>query len=155
IAAAAKAFISDVEFEAGPKRANAKSTVALMTLGLTQGDKVSVVARGADATQAIAEVARLLQGGLPAPPEGNGVAPVAPVSVAPLRAARPGTLRGVTASPGLASGAAFLLRSADLAVVEAGAGVAREAAALQEALARVRDRIAGLAQGGNAQRKDI
>ncbi len=96
IAAAAKMFSSEIAFEAGAKRANAKSTVALMTMGLTNGDTVSVVATGADALQAVGEITRLLEEELPAHPEESVVAPA--VQVAPARAARPGTLRGVTAS---------------------------------------------------------
>jgi len=136
IAAAAKAFAAAVELEAKGRSANARSPVALMTLGLARGDRATLVARGADAEAALAALAVLLESDLD---EGLEVA-----AQAPPAAVRPdGSLRGICAAPGLAVGPAAHLAFEPVAVAEQGAGADHERAALAAARAAVSDRLAG------------
>ena len=73
-----------------------------MGLGLTHGASVTAVATGADAEQAIAAIAALIESGMG---EGDATpsAPVTPVPVVPMQ---DGVLSGVRAAPGVALGVA-------------------------------------------------
>jgi len=147
----AKRFGAQVTLDAAARSANARSPVALMSLGLKHGDHATLSASGPDAEAAVVALAELIESGM-----GEG-APVpcalAPVS-APLDPAGP--FRGVMASPGLAVGRAARLVRAEIAVVEAGAGAQTERAALAAGLAAVRSAIAGeMARDAAAARQAI
>jgi phosphoenolpyruvate-protein phosphotransferase len=131
IAAALRPFVAEVALVAGDKRANARSTVALLGLGVTSGRNVQIVGLGADALAAVDAVADLILSGLG---EEHSHAPAAPL----IRSQGP-----VCASPGLAIGQALQLRAADQDVPEDGAGIAVERAALDQALAEITDSLAG------------
>jgi len=155
IAECARAFSAEVALVIGERRASAKSPVGVMSLAIRHGDRVRIVASGPDGALAVAAVVDLIEGGMgegatPAP----AVAPVVEV-VRPVQSREPGLLRGVMAAPGLAIGQAVRFVSVDIAVVEAGAGQALERAALDGALAQVRDRIGAAAGAGDAARKAI
>jgi phosphocarrier protein FPr len=117
----ARQFSSDVWLQRGDARANAKSVVSLMSLDVRYNDKVTVVAHGSDAQQAIAALAPQISQGLgeegaaaPAPAS-RIVAEIAMPPPAP-RSDDPNLLLGVTASPGLAVGAVFQIRREEMAV---------------------------------------
>ena len=63
IATAVGALAAQVEIEAGGRRADAASSLELMTLAAGQGTEITVSATGADAEQAIATVSELVLGG--------------------------------------------------------------------------------------------
>ncbi|WP_404338445.1 phosphoenolpyruvate--protein phosphotransferase [Sphingomonas sp. MMS12-HWE2-04] len=139
IAAALRPFLSEVTFHAGGKNANARSTVALLGLGIGNGETVRIAAQGSDARAAVDAIAELILSGLGE--EGTATAAHAPA----LRTGGP-----VMASPGLAIGAALQLRAAEQEVPTDGAGVAAERAALDRALAEVSGRLEG-ARGAAAE----
>lgn len=58
----ASKYESSVYLETGDKRVNAKSIMGMMTLILSAGDKVSIVADGKDEEEAIAGVQAYLSG---------------------------------------------------------------------------------------------
>jgi len=60
LAAAAKAFVSEIHLIRGGDQANAKSLVAIMGLSTRQGDVVEVRAAGPDAVQAVEKLAALI-----------------------------------------------------------------------------------------------
>lgn len=158
VADLAKRFDSEVEIAAFNRKANGKSPIGLMALAVRHGDEITVSAVGADAEAAVAAVADLIAGGMgEAAPTAAKTAVAAPelerepVS-APLDLA---LLRGVKAAPGLAIGQAVRLVARDIAVPEAGAGVARERAALLVALDAVRTRLTEAASSGDRQRRAI
>ncbi|MFA1667861.1 glucose PTS transporter subunit IIA [Chromobacterium piscinae] len=93
---AAKRHAAEVFIELSGKRANARSVVALMGLGVAEGDRVAVIASGHDADAALAAVIEALQTRSEA---GHAAA-------APAEAREPvaGYLAGVAAAPGLAIG---------------------------------------------------
>lgn len=149
VADAAKRFSSDIAVLAVNRRANAKSPVGLMSLGLRHGDTATLAAAGEDAAAALEALADLIEGGM-----GEG-APVRAAPTVDLRSAapkRPGlaVLRGVAASPGLAVGKAVRLFIDEIEVAETGEGVGAERARLDAALAMLSGRIAAEAELGES-----
>jgi phosphotransferase system HPr (HPr) family protein len=63
IATAVGALAAEVAVEAGGRRADAASSLELMTLAAGQGTEITVSATGADAEQAIATVSELVLAG--------------------------------------------------------------------------------------------
>lgn len=123
------------------KAASARSAVAMLALALRHGDAVTV--RGGDSA-GVDAVADLLASGMG---EFLAVA-AAPATVAPEEPqAVPDRLTGVVAVGGIAIGPAFRLRDRLAEVVEAGAGVAEERAALDTARAMVRRELQADAAG--------
>ncbi|HEU4641181.1 MAG TPA: phosphoenolpyruvate--protein phosphotransferase [Gemmatimonadaceae bacterium] len=137
LAAAARRFTADVRLVKNGHEANARSVVSTMALEVAAGDAVTVVARGDDASDAVATLAELLAtdldaGYAPAPQ------PSPPSAARPETLARPtteGVLQGVPASPGIAIGNAFQLRDDDLVPEERAADPNRERRALDAAIA--------------------
>nr|WP_295663302.1 phosphoenolpyruvate--protein phosphotransferase [Polymorphobacter sp.] len=144
IAAAARGFAATTELSFGGRRADARSSVAVMTLGLVQGAAVDIVATGSDAEAAVAAIATLIERG-----EG-AVAPerTAPVPAAP--AAVDGVLHGFRAAPGLAIGIAFQFAAAAIVTDAPGEGIAVETERLASAIAAVRARLTSHAAGESA-----
>ena len=152
IANAARAFASEIVLATPARRADAKSPVALMTLGLARGDRARLSASGSDAGAAVAAMARLIESELvdePGPtPEG-----AAPSTGGRLDAE--GAIVGVRAAPGLAIGPAFQMVMDRIEVTEKGGGPEREARALGEALTAVRRRLESGGASGTAERRAI
>lgn len=137
VAELAKGFQAEVALLALNRRANARSAVSLMSLGLRHGDTATLAAAGADATSALQAIAELIEGGIG---EGAPVRPAACNQATSAPSPKPealGRLSGVMASPGLAVGKAVRLFVDEIAVSEAGQGAAQERAALDAALAVV------------------
>ncbi len=149
---AAKTFDAEIEFSAHGRRVNAKSIAALMSLGVRNGGRVTIVARGIDACSAADALAELIETGIVEAPEPLPQPAAPPISLAPLPA---NTLRGVTGAPGLAIGRAVLLKATNFDVVEEGKGVAHETRLLSGALATVRARLESLSNSGNRQQREI
>jgi phosphocarrier protein FPr/phosphocarrier protein len=151
LAETAKRFQAEIFVVALNRRANAKSPVGVMALGLRHGDAATLVASGLDAAAALEAVAELIEGGMgegaPTPAVSHLDAP----NAAP--AARPGVavLRGVMASPGLAVGKAVRLFLDEIAVPELGQGVSHEKTELDNALGLVRARLAEEAEASAGQ----
>lgn len=138
IAAALRPFVAEVELASADKRSNARSTVALLGLGLGSGSVVRIIGTGTDARAAVDAVAELILSGLG---EKASAAPAAPA----VRSPGP-----VCASPGLAIGQALQLKAVDQDVPENGADSATERASLDAALADIAGRLAG-ARGAAAE----
>lgn len=148
VAEVAKGFEAEVSIAVLNRRANAKSPVALMSLGLRHGDAATLIASGGDAALALEAVAALIGSGMgegapirspdtPGPPD-------APPAADPCRS----LLRGVTAAPGLAVGRAARLFVTPIVVAETGEGVTHETAALGAAIGEVRADIQSAADAG-------
>src|SRR6266852_913069 len=73
----AKQFKSDINLQHGAKRANAKSMISVLTLGVVSGSGITVQANGVDEDKAIAEIAAAIHLGLGDndPPAEPGPAP--------------------------------------------------------------------------------
>ena len=137
VVALLKPYAAAVELALRDRRANARSTTALLALGAGKNDLLTARAQGPDAAAALDALAAFAaeRFGDPANP-----APAAPPP-------RPG---GVTAAPGLAIGRIHQFRPAPVDAPEQGQGVAHETAALAAALAAV-----AAAQGGHGAAGEI
>jgi phosphoenolpyruvate-protein phosphotransferase len=166
LAASLKDLAADVRIMARGHEANARSTVALMTLGAQHGDAVEIRASGPDAALAVSTLAAAL-GVTTAAPAGTGstvrAARADPAVTAPPADAAlqgpplgPGdALPGVIASRGLAVGRAVQFRPPEIQIAAAGADPEQESAALDRARAAVRARLerraAATAEGAGAR----
>jgi multiphosphoryl transfer protein len=125
IVARLKPYAADVALVRGDRRANARSTTALLALGARAGDVLEAEATGADAAAALEALAAFAAERF-GDPDGDGpTAPEAPAA-GPVRAA-----------PGLAIGQLRQLREAAPVVATASRGTATERVALDAALAQV------------------
>ena len=132
LASRAKAFAADVRLWRGETSVNARSVVGIMGLEIARGDTVRLVATGADATQAVDQLSRLIRDGL-----GESAEPPSPPasSPSPVRASTdPNVLTGVPASPGVAVGNVIQVRHEQLRVVEDANDSRQERRALDDAL---------------------
>ena len=143
----AKSFAAEMAIMSGGKRANARSPVALMGLGLTKDAVVTAIAKGSDAEAALAAIAALIESGM-----GEAHAPSSqpdvPLGIAP---AQSGVLVGVRAAPGLGLGVAVRLTQAEIAVEEMGQDADLESQCLQAAIAMVNVKVGAAAGKGGAQ----
>jgi len=144
LARCAKQFNAEIRIEARGRSANARSAVALMGLGVRQGDEIDIVATGADAKRAARAVRDAVLALEPAHGESKTVASQAVAGGESH--ADDSHLRGVIASRGFAVGRAVVLRAKKIEVEEAGAGVAHETAELERARGEVRTRLQQLAR---------
>jgi phosphoenolpyruvate-protein phosphotransferase len=170
LAQRAKSFSARISVSAHGRRANARSVVAVMALGVREGDELSIQASGTDAAQAVAGLAAAIQEAFrmessgphqlarPHTPPGHGTSPQRDAArrdaaAAPIAAA--GVLTGRVAAAGFAVGRAARIQRRDIAVIENGADTVQESGALEQALAHVRVRLSRVAGAGGADRRDI
>ena len=149
LAAAAKTFRADIRLLRGAEAANAKSVTAILLLATSRNDAIRVSATGPDAAAAVSALAELLASGSgesraageSSVPAVGPVPAAAAAASAPAGPTDPRKLTGMCASPGLALGKVAQVRRAVISVEEQGAGVERERAHLDAALARGRQQI--------------
>ncbi len=156
LAQRAKSFSAQATLTAHGRAANARSVVAIMALGVRQGDELTIHAGGADAPQAVAALVAGIQDALRME-SAAGHDTAEPVSAAATpQAARPaGILGGVTAVAGFAVGRATRIERREIAVTENGAGPVHESAELEQARSHVRARLERVAETGGATRREI
>jgi phosphoenolpyruvate-protein phosphotransferase len=140
VAARARGFTSDVRLVKGDHQANARSVVSIMTLDVTGGDTVTVVARGDDAAAAVAAIVQTLTSGLDSLHGGGAkraasAPPAARAAAPPPKTSAGGSLKGVPASPGVAIGRVFQLRQDDEVLQERATDPSHERRALDAAIA--------------------
>ena len=170
LAQRAKSFGAHVTLSAHGRNANARSVVAIMALGVRQGDELIIQAGGADAAQSVTGLIAAIEEALrmeaaaghhspPSPERPPTSRAPPPAASAPRSSARgprpgpvPGVLTGVAAVAGLAVGRTVRLERRETAVIENGAGSAREMAELEQARANVRARLTRVAAAGGAAR---
>ncbi|WP_241499259.1 phosphoenolpyruvate--protein phosphotransferase [Chromobacterium sphagni] len=145
---AAKAFAAEVAIEFGGQRANARSVVALMGLGVAESDRVAVIAGGADAAAALEAVSQALQT--------YSAAGHAPAAAMAAVVEVEGRIAGVAAAPGLAIGQAVRLDAFDMPLPERGQDAEAERSLLAAAQLQVRGAIqrgidAALRRGATAE----
>jgi len=153
ISAALRPFTARVTFHNGARAADGRSTVALLALGASFADVVRIEAEGPDAAGALDALCDLIGGGMGETELGDAAPHASSDSIEaespPVAELRPGVLRGVRASPGLAVGVAHRLEQDDRAIEEKGGSVAEEQAFLADALSKTRERISSLAAKGS------
>ncbi len=57
----ANGFNSNIEIEAVGKKVNAKSIMGILSLGITKGNQISIIAEGEDATAAVNALVELVE----------------------------------------------------------------------------------------------
>lgn len=158
IAACVKGFDAEVALIANDRRAAATSLVAMMGLGVRNGDELILTASGAQADAALDALSALIAAGLEddAGAPASVAGPVTAAAKAPTRTDDGElVLSGVCASPGLAVGHVVRLRPPEIDVPETGKGAAAERKTLDEALKAVRARIGREATTGDARKRAI
>jgi phosphoenolpyruvate-protein phosphotransferase len=145
LADAARRYQSVVEIvRPSGKAANAKSVVALLGLEIERGDAIRIVAKGADAKDAVEALGLAAHRAFGRADENPTAAPAekrtSPIS-APSTQEEPGVLRGVSASPGLAIGQVAKLVRPMVQVEEYAPDSALERRRLHEAVAATRSDI--------------
>lgn len=168
IANFAKSQGDEISIAANGRQANARSAVSLMALGVKRGDEITITGSGANPQQALDQLRQVIFNiheepaaatqkhrteNKPSTAAGSTSAKAA----APQASSRTPAdrLRGVIASRGLAVGRAVTLKSAEIAVVEAGKGIAHESAEFERARDAVRSRLTQLAQHSQGAAKDV
>ena len=136
IQTAAKRFNAKVSVRFQGEEANARSVVALLGLGVGEGDQVEVTARGDDAPAALAAVLDAIQSH-----SASGNAAAVQSAAAPVQQRTDGKIGGVSAAPGLAVGKVMQFAAAAPRVIEQADGLDHEFTTLARALAEVRSSI--------------
>jgi phosphoenolpyruvate-protein phosphotransferase len=159
LVSALRGLSADVSALAHGRKANARSAVAWMELGVHLGDEITLIASGPDAAAALLalETALAVQPVRPprrAPVERSAVA-VAEAGTAFAVRSEDGVLRGVVASRGLAVGPAALIAGAVPQPSETGAGVARESDDLARARGLVRAQLDHLHATATGLARDV
>ncbi len=161
LAQRAKSFAARLTVTSRGRGADARSAIAIMTLGVAHGDAITIEARGADAARAVDEIAACLEEALrnDAPAIRGDAAQRAEdadrgrvCADDSVGRTGDGVLRGVPAAPGFAVGSTIRLKRGEIPVVERGQGIALESAAL----AHARDAVgASLSQTAGATGREI
>jgi len=153
LVAALKGYDARIELSLDDRRADLRSAVAVMALGVSAGRVLGVRAEGPDAAAAVdtlrTTLAALAQDEV-AHPEPEPAAP----SVASVEAPA-GALRGVRAAPGLAIGVLMKLHAAEPVVKTEAETPEIERRRLAEALQQVEAAVRAQAASGDAHRRDI
>ncbi|MEP7154852.1 MAG: phosphoenolpyruvate--protein phosphotransferase [Betaproteobacteria bacterium] len=140
VAAKLRPFEARVSFVKRERSANARSTVALMSLGVRNGDVIEARASGSDAEKALEALESLL--GAPVSPVASvAAADAPPAKAAATTAADLTRIRAVIASGGVAIGTATQLFQPEIFVTEAGKGIEQEVQALSAAIASVKTHL--------------
>jgi multiphosphoryl transfer protein len=155
IANLAKTSGVEISICARGRTANAKSAVALMSLGAQRGDELTLVASGAGAGKALGELKRLILSLDDKPAVASSAAPTRPLTPLASSAQAPNRLRGVIASRGLAVGRAVPLKNAEVQVTEAGQGIAHETQEFERARAEVRARLEQIAASAKGTAREV
>ncbi|MDR3526256.1 MAG: glucose PTS transporter subunit IIA, partial [Rhizomicrobium sp.] len=148
LASAAKTFAGEIRLICGDRTANAKSTVAIMALGVRCQDAVTLSVTGAGAEAMVERLDQLL---------GQAHREAKPMASlqSPKSANTTTRLYGVRAAPGRASGIAVPLRAREIVVVEQGIGIAAETKALHDAFAALRERLGSAAAAASGPAREI
>jgi multiphosphoryl transfer protein len=153
IANFAKTSAAEISLAVRGRSANAKSAVALMSLGAQRGDELTLTASGDGAEQAVRELKKLV---LSLDEKASGAAPKTPaLPTPPASPVTPGRLRGVIASRGLAVGRAVPLQHAEVQVAEMGKGIAHESEEFEKARASVRSRLEQIAKSAQGTAREV
>ena len=143
----AKKFKSDVRVQHGEKKANAKSLISMLTLGVETGSEIRILVDGADEDEAIKELETAVRSGLG---EGEHIEAASQPTNKPTTS-KPATngqqpaannqIQGIAAAPGIAIGPVYQLKQSELEIEETFASYSEEQTKLQEAIERARGQL--------------
>ncbi len=145
----AKKFDSDIRVVHGAKKANAKSMISLLTLGVESGSQISILVEGNDEDEALAALESAVATGLgeeehmphptstSVPKSANGQQST-PIVLAD------NMIKGIPAAPGIAIGPIYRLQHEEIEIDEEFQGVSDEQNRLHSAIERARVQLATL-----------
>src|SRR5690349_589891 len=154
IARIAKNLPYEIEIRARGRGARARSTVALMSLGIRGGDEVVIAGFEPGAAPGIAAIALAIRN-LESVAHTGEATLEAPALAAPAANDDPTLFTGVVANPGLAIGPVFYLQAAEVQVNEMGRGMTGERLAFDRARDTVRARLTRLSTSGSPTVREI
>lgn len=154
----AKQFKSNIRVQHGDKKANAKSLISMLTLGVEPGSEITILVDGADEEAAMEALHTAVLDGLgegdhiaahqeekPAiskqAPATNGQSATVTSSPEPIKNNQ---IKGIAAAPGIAIGPVYQFKQAELKIEETFAGSSEEQNRLQEAIERARSQLTAL-----------
>ncbi|HEX3395292.1 MAG TPA: phosphoenolpyruvate--protein phosphotransferase, partial [Steroidobacteraceae bacterium] len=163
------AVTTPITLAAHGRTTDARSVVGIMALGVRYGDELLIQAEGVGAQQAVAEILAGLEQAQRLDVAHAAAAANAPVAApanerenAPTsapriteRAAPPGEMAGICASPGFALGRATRIERREIEVTEQGRDAAYEQGELDRARSNVKLRLERVRNAGGAERQDI
>jgi phosphocarrier protein FPr/phosphocarrier protein len=155
IAAEAKRGAAVIEVAFGARLASARSTVALMSLGVRGGDEITLTARGDGAEPALAAIVELIERQINSAPEPKTPSAAIASALRPASAEPLGAVVGVAAAPGFVMGVAVQFTSAPVHVDDTSASEAEEAGRLDAALASVAARLRARAAAVGGDRRAV
>ncbi|MCL2887810.1 MAG: phosphoenolpyruvate--protein phosphotransferase [Elusimicrobia bacterium] len=141
LANAAAKYKSRVEIEFNGARANAKSIVAIMGLGLDKGSVITLYASGEDASAALAYLTSEISRGLGEETDRRVYTSTAAAPEENIDFTKTATLKSVSAAPGTVIGKAFVITEEKLVIPAGSRGVEEETKALVSALAVAKENI--------------
>jgi phosphocarrier protein FPr len=121
----AKAYQSDIRVFYGEKKANAKSLISMLTLGVERGSEIRVEVEGQDEAEALQAIEAAVHGGLgdEMPSEGDVISDEPEVKTEPERpaagqavAADDHHIQGIAGAPGIAIGPVYHLKQTEIKV---------------------------------------
>lgn len=159
----AKQFQSDIRVLSGEKKANAKSLISMLALGVERGTAICVVIDGTDEEAALDALEAAIASGLgeeelvaqhaaaaPQAATAPAAAPVANGQSSPTAAPAPtedgNLIRGIAAAPGIAIGPVFQFKHSEVNVVETFSNASAEEDRLQAAIEQARGQLVALRQ---------
>ncbi|MBC8333460.1 MAG: phosphoenolpyruvate--protein phosphotransferase [Anaerolineae bacterium] len=152
----AKGFQADIRLFHGEKKANAKSLISLLTLGVESGSTIRIEVNGEDEDAALAALAQAVESGLGEEELIERVAAgaeLAPEAIAPEKPEPPqtepaalpaNTIKGVSGAPGIAIGPIYHLKRTEIKVEETFEGESAEKNQLQAAIEQAKGHVARL-----------
>ena len=150
LANTAKKYTSDILVWNDTKKANAKSMVSILTLGVEPGTTVRFEINGEDEETAAQVIEELVNNGLGEETAAPQPAAPAPVPAAPTPPASEHTdstghlIKGIPAAPGIGIGPVYRLQRATLTIEETFTNAANERARLNEAIAQAKVQLTAL-----------
>jgi len=155
IARIAKGLPYEIELRARGRGARARSTVALMSLGIRGGDEVVIAGFEPAAAQGVAAIALAIRNLENVAPAAEATSEVLVASAPAGPNDDPSVRTGVVANPGLAIGPAFFLQAIEVQVNEMGRGMTGERLAFDRARDTVRARLTRLSTSGSPTIREI
>ncbi len=148
LANTAKQHKADIAVFNGAKKANAKSMVSILTLGVEPGTTVRFEINGEDEDLAAQVIEALVSSGLGEETTTPALAGPAPTVAAPATTPEhpdgSSLIKGIPAAPGIGIGPTYLLQHATLTVDETFTTAANERARLDEALEQAKVQLTAL-----------
>lgn len=147
----AKQFQSDIRVQHGAKKANAKSLISMLTLGVEAGTEISILVDGSDEEAALMALETAVSSGLGEEEllHHNNHKPITttPEVAPPLPlAASDNLIRGIAAAPGIAIGPIFQLKHTEVTITEKFSGASAEETRLLEAIEQARGQLTTVRQ---------